>query len=440
MGEAVITVDAAGAVALMNRAAESWTGWSGAEACGAHVDQIAQLRGRLRTSSVIERARRSGALAEFDPGSVLVTRQGEERRIGGSASPVRGHNGEITGAVLVFGSAKTETTAARLSASPAEPDAVEIVAESPEMQRLIHFTRRVAASEVSAILLRGESGTGKDVIARFLHYHSRRGLQPFLAINCAAIPETLLESELFGYEKGAFTDARERKKGILELASGGTVFLDEIGEMPMALQAKLLRVLEDQKVRRLGGAADIQTDLRVITATNQDLWRAIEQGRFRLDLYYRLNVIQIAVPPLREHKADVIPLANHFLAGYNSKFQRRVRGVAPEAARALLEHAWPGNIRELRNAIERAMVLEEGEWIGPESLDLGPGHVAETTPAAEKPTTGLSLEEAEKSMLLHALQEAGWNQTQAARSLSISRDTLRYRMKKYGFHRAGSGV
>src|SRR5262249_39386665 len=196
-------------------------------------------------------------------------------------SPIRDHSGHITGATIVFGAAKEDReTPAPLSTGKPEASGFQMVAESAAMQRLMHFARRVSASEVSTILLRGESGTGREVVARCLHYHSRRATHPLLAINCAAIPETLLESELFGYERGAFTDARAQKKGILEMATGGTVFLDEIGEMPMTLQAKLLRVLENQTIRRLGGTADLQVDLRVITATNQDLWNAIQQGRF----------------------------------------------------------------------------------------------------------------------------------------------------------------
>jgi transcriptional regulator with PAS, ATPase and Fis domain len=403
-----------------------------------------QLKGHRRTSSFVQRAIRNDALEEFEEGCLLISRGGEARPMGGSISPIRDHSGQITGAAIVFGGAKEERDAAAPLpiAGRAEPGGFQMVAESAMMQRLMHFARRVAASEVSTILLRGESGTGKDVVARFLHYHSRRSEQPFLAINCAAIPETLLESELFGYEKGAFTDARAQKKGILEMATGGTVFLDEIGELPISLQAKLLRVLENQMVRRLGGTADLQVDLRVITATNQDLWNAIQQGRFRLDLYYRLNVIQIEVPPLREHREDILPLANHFVESYNLKFRRSVKGISPEAGQALRAHEWPGNIRELRNAIERAMVLEDSEWIRPSSLALGPERKAATQSAeAAQPATaveGLSLEEAEKTMVLNALQRAGWNQTRAAALLSITRDTLRYRMKKFNLRAESS--
>ncbi len=193
---------------------------------------------------------------------------------------------------------------------------------------------------------------------------------PFVALNCAAIPETLLESELFGYEKGAFTDARAPKAGILEIATGGTIFLDEIGEMPLTLQAKMLRVLEDQIFRRLGGVRDIQVDVRVVAATNRKLTEAIEEGKFRLDLYYRLNVIQILLPPLRERREDIIPLAEHFVRLYNTKFKRKVEGLSHSAAALLLTHDWPGNVRELRNVIERAMVLEEAAWIQVSSLHI----------------------------------------------------------------------
>ncbi len=217
------------------------------------------------------------------------------------------------------------------------------------MKQLLTFARRVAQSEVSAVLLEGESGTGKDVLAQFLHYHGRRHEGPFVALNCAAIPETLLESELFGYEKGAFTDARAAKAGILEIASGGTIFLDEIGAMPLSVQAKLLRVLEDQCFRRLGAVKDIQVDLRVLAATNCKLTDAIEEGRFRLDLYYRLNVIQLSLPALRDRRDDILPLAEHFVRIYNAKFKRNIQGISQPVAAAMMSHSWPGNVRELRN-------------------------------------------------------------------------------------------
>src|SRR5208283_3880190 len=241
----------------------------------------------------------------------------------------------------------------------AEPARRQIIAESQAMREVLNFVRRVAISEATSILIEGENGTGKDLIAKTLHYQSMRQSEPFLAINCAAIPETLLESELFGYEKGAFTDARAQKRGLFELADKGTLLLDEIGEMPLSLQAKLLRVLEDQCFRRLGGLRDITVDIRIIAATNKNLREAVKEGAFRQDLYYRLNVIQLVVPPLRDRQQDILPMANFFIDRYNLKFKRQIEGLAPEAEALLLAHDWPGNVRELRNAIERAMILEE---------------------------------------------------------------------------------
>jgi transcriptional regulator with PAS, ATPase and Fis domain len=315
------------------------------------------------------------------------------------------------------------------------PQKREVIAESPLMREALNFVRRVAASEATTILLEGENGTGKDLIAKTLHYQSIRQAEPFIAINCAAIPETLLESELFGYEKGAFTDARQQKRGIFELADKGTLFLDEVGEIPLMLQAKLLRVLEDQSFRRLGGLKDIQLDLRVVAATNKNLREAVKEGAFRQDLYFRLNVIQIVLPPMRDRPEDILPLARFFIEHYNRKFRRGIEGVSPAAGQLLLAHDWPGNVRELRNAIERAMILEESTYITPQSLPIAitrpDGHPAAAAPRTEIPTEGLSLEDNERMLLARALEKTGGNQTQAARLLRITRDTLRYKMKKF---------
>ena len=313
----------------------------------------------------------------------------------------------------------------------------EIIAESQGMRDVLHFVRRVAASEATTILLEGENGTGKDLIAKTLHYQSLRQAEPFIAINCAAIPETLLESELFGYEKGAFTDARQQKRGIFELADKGTLFLDEIGEIPLMLQAKLLRVLEEQTFRRLGGLKDIWLDLRVIAATNKNLREAVQEGAFRQDLYFRLNVIHMTIPALRERPDDILPLVAFFLEHYNNKFKRHIEGLTPEAERLLVAHDWPGNVRELRNAIERAMILEEGAQITAASLPhaishLGGRQVVPAAPAAPViPDEGMSLEDSERALLVRALEKTKGNQTQAARLLKITRDTLRYKMKKF---------
>ncbi|MDX1979595.1 MAG: sigma 54-interacting transcriptional regulator [Bryobacteraceae bacterium] len=319
---------------------------------------------------------------------------------------------------------------------PAPHQRPEIVAESPTMAGILRFARKVAASQAGIVLLEGENGTGKDVIAKAIHHESPRCGDPFVAINCAAMPETLLESELFGYEKGAFTDARSQKRGLFEVAGKGTLLLDEIGELPLKLQAKLLRVLEDQTFRHLGGLSNLYVQARIIAATNRNLRQAAEEGSFRKDLYYRLNIVQIVVPPLRERPEDVLPLASHFMAIYNRKFNRAMEGLAPEAIRLLLAHSWPGNVRELKNAIERAMILEESDIIQATSL---PPELSEqpelASPQMHHPPSpgegGLTFEEHERKLLSWALNRSGGNQARAARMLGVSRDLLRYRMKKF---------
>jgi transcriptional regulator with PAS, ATPase and Fis domain len=354
----------------------------------------------------------------------LHTPNGMERLVVLHTSPIFDEEGRIDGAVAAIKDVTAEM----------EPQKREIIADSPTMRELLNFVRRVAISEATTVLLEGENGAGKDLIAKTLHYQSLRQAEPFIAINCAAIPETLLESELFGYEKGAFTDARAQKRGIFELADKGTLFLDEIGEIPLMLQAKLLRVLEEQSFRRLGGLKDIHLDLRVIAATNKNLREAVREGAFRQDLYYRLNVIHIDIPPLRERPEDIPPLANFFLAHYNRKFKRRMEGIAPDALRLMVAYDWPGNVRELRNALERAMILEDSSYITAASLPVTINHnLAAAAPAisAVFPDDGISLEENERRLLAQALEKTGGNQTQAARLLRITRDTLRYKMKKF---------
>jgi PAS domain S-box-containing protein len=357
----------------------------------------------------------------------LRTEAGRERMAIMRTSHITDSAGAVQGVVATV----TDIT------EEADPQKREIVAESRGMRDVLNFMRRVAVSEAVTIMLEGENGTGKDLIAKTLHYESMRRAEPFIAINCAAIPETLLESELFGYEKGAFTDARSQKRGIFELADKGTLFLDEIGEMPLSLQAKLLRVLEEQSFRRLGGLKDINLDLRVITATNKNLREAVKEGAFRQDLYFRLNVIQISIPPLRERPEDILPLARFFISHYNRKFRRQIEGISPAAERLLLGHPWPGNVRELRNAIERAMILEESAILTPASLPVSLGSLAGSADGVHSslgyqiPDEGISLEENERNLVVRALEKTGGNQTQAARLLSITRDTLRYKMKKF---------
>jgi PAS domain S-box-containing protein len=356
----------------------------------------------------------------------LHTDDGRERLVLIRTSQISNGDGQVQGLVATIKDITEEMT----------PIKREVIADSPAMREVLSFVRKVAASEATTILLEGENGTGKDLVAKTLHYESSRQAEPFIAINCAAIPETLLESELFGYEKGAFTDARAQKRGLFELADKGTLFLDEIGEIPLTLQTKLLRVLEDQSFRRLGGLKDICVDVRFVAATNKNLREAVKEGAFRQDLYFRLNVIQIVIPPLRERVEDIPALVGFFIDHYNRKFKRRIEGVTPEAERLLLSHDWPGTVRELRNAIERAMILEESALITAASLPIAIGHSngdldAAATPAIEIPENGMSLVDNERLLLARALEKTAGNQTQAARLLRITRDTLRYKMKKY---------
>jgi two-component system response regulator AtoC len=312
------------------------------------------------------------------------------------------------------------------------PNNHEVIAESRAMREILSFVRRIAVSEAATILLDGENGTGKDLIARTIHGQSRRQAEPFIAVNCAAIPDTLLESELFGYEKGAFTDARAQKRGIFELADRGTLFLDEIGEIPPVLQAKLLRVLEEQTLRRLGGLTDIQLDFRLVAATNRNLREAVKGGAFRQDLYFRLNVIQITIPPLRKRTDDILPLSRFFIEHYNGKFKRSIQGLSDIATKQFLIYDWPGNVRELRNAIERGMILEESALITSSSLpiDISGLDGPEIPACPEGPSEWTALEASERILLARALEQTGGNQTQAARMLCVSRDKLRYKKRK----------
>lgn len=318
----------------------------------------------------------------------------------------------------------------------------QIIGESAAMKKMLALAAKVAESEVSSVLLQGESGTGKDLVAKAIHYGSQRSDGPFIAINCAALPATLIESELFGYEKGAFTDAKARKEGLFEQAEGGTLLLDEIGELELALQAKLLRVLEEGAFRRVGGLKDIPLDVRVLAASNRDLKTESDAGRFRLDLYYRLSIIQIDIPPLRERGDDVLLLAEHYIETLNSKLRlrKKITGLSREVVSVFRHYNWPGNVRELRNVIERALILEDNETITTEYLPgslLGPiqtdGRVStgQNIPAQfVLPNEGISLEEAELSFVQQAIERSGGNQTKAAELLGVSRDQLRYRLKK----------
>jgi len=447
IGEGVIRLDSMGRVVFMNPAAEQWTGWKQEDAHERHLSEVFPLLdGETKRSleTYLTQASHASSVISLPRGCLLRSRDGMERAVSGNVAPVRDPSDGVVGAVMAFG---------RVQSAPSKPSKTDragvgssgdlgstaMVVAAPVMRELMRFTERIAGSGVTAILLLGESGTGKDVLARYLHARSKRADKPFLAVNCAAIPETLVESELFGYEKGAFTDARAQKKGVFDLADGGTVFLDEIGDLQPHLQAKLLRVLEEQTFRRLGGVRDIAVDLRIVTATNKNLRKAVLEGEFREDLYYRLNVIQIAIPPIRDRREDILPIVRFFIDRYNMRFEREIEGVSDEAGRLLQSYDWPGNVREIRNVVERAMVLADDNVLQPQNLSLGSEELAPVTaataaPAPEPPPPpgAASLDEVERGMLVQALEKCGGNQTRAAKMLGVTRDTLRYRIKKHG--------
>ena len=330
--------------------------------------------------------------------------------------------------------------------------AYDIAGESPQIQEVRERITRVAPTN-STILVTGESGTGKELVARAIHSESKRADRPFVPLNCGALPETLLESELFGHEKGAFTSADSTKKGLVEAAERGTLFLDEIGEMSLMMQVKLLRFLQERRYRRVGGTKEMDADVRVIAATNQDLAKMVESGEFRRDLFYRVNVIKLEVPPLRDRKEDILPLARHFVEKFNRQMGKALKGLSTRAESALVSYAWQGNVRELENVIERAVALEESDMVMAESLDLGnspgqdrrPAHLfaepqASTdggaeTPPARLPESGFVLEEhiqgIEREYLAHALEQAGGVKVRAAALLGMSFRSFRYYLKKY---------
>lgn len=323
-----------------------------------------------------------------------------------------------------------------------------IVGESPQIKAVIAQAKKIAKSASFTTLITGESGTGKELFARLLHNFSPLANQPFVDINCGAIPETLLESELFGYEKGAFTGAHLRKQGLFELANGGTVFLDEIGNTTASFQMKLLKAVENKKFRRIGGLNEVQVSTRIVAATNVNMEEAVKNGKFREDLYYRLNVFQIRIPPLRERGDDVFILARHFIDHFNKEYDRQVNGLAPSAEALLAEYHWPGNVRQLKNAIERAVLVETDDWIESAHLSLdsnrgnGTAKKEETERVKEEsklhqnfnrfeiPDEGISLEEIEKDIILSAIAKAQGNLSKAARLLRMSRGKFRYRIDR----------
>ena len=311
-----------------------------------------------------------------------------------------------------------------------------IIGEHPKIKEVFRIINKIAPTG-STVLVYGESGTGKELVARAIHDSSLRKDKPFFAINCAAIPDTLIESELFGHEKGSFTGAGSREIGIFEAADGGTVFLDEIGEMNVGMQAKLLRTIQEKEIRRVGGNINVPVDVRIISATNKDLEREIRRGQFREDLFYRLNVIRISLPPLRERGSDIAALADFFVRKYSSAAGIPLKGIARPALKILLDYGWPGNVRQLESVIERGVLMAESDYIEPEDL---PAEIHEegTTAARlpfEFPVEGISIEGLERELIVKAMDRAGWVISKAAPLLGMSYKTLQYRLEKFGIER-----
>jgi DNA-binding NtrC family response regulator len=346
-------------------------------------------------------------------------------------------------AIAVKRALETSAMTRRLSAQVREQKTrfglANVVGESQVMIELKRLAQKVARSEARTVLLLGKTGTGKDLLAGAIHYESSRADKPFMNITCTALPETLLESELFGHERGAFTDAKEQKKGLFELADGGTVFLDEIGDMTPGLQAKLLRVLEEKTFRRIGGVTDITVDVRIIAATNRNIEEAMNENAFRRDLYYRLGAMPISLPPLCDRTEDIPLLADFFLARCNKEFHRGFKGIAREALDKLRAYEWPGNVREFRNVIERAVLLGTGDTITAGDIELGRPGIDRSEKVEREgirlPPKGIDLAEVEESLIQQALERTNWNQTHAAALLGLSRDQIRYKVEKYSLRR-----
>jgi len=426
-------------------AIEAEDGQTGLEAFASHMPDLVLLDLQLPDQTGVDVLRQ---IRTIDPHAVviMVTAHGGVQdavaafKLGAFDYLSKPLDFDALGVTLRFGLEARHLRAEveRLRAVDREPADTTIVGESRPITECVKMLRKLATSGASTVLLTGESGTGKDLVAKALHYESPRSDRPFISVNCSAIPDTLMESELFGHEKGAFTDARFLKKGVFELADGGTLYLDEIGELKTSLQPKILRILETLTFRRVGGARDITVDVRVVAATNRDLDKAVGQGEFRQDLLYRLRVIEMTLPPLRDRREDIPALVHHFLRQFGLKFRKPGLQVSHEAMDAMMKYHWPGNVRELKNAIERAVILGDGEELRatylPSQLTRAPAPAQAEEPSGgfTLPPGGVSLERVEESLVRQAMDQSGRNQTRAAQLLDISRDALRYKLKKFG--------
>jgi len=390
---------------------------------------------------------------EIDPDLIVVmmTAHGtvesavEAMRLGAHHYLMKGFDHEelrvVAKKALEYTKLRREVSHLKLLDSRRYPDTA-IFGNSPKMKKVKDLIKVVAATPKTSVLIQGESGTGKELVAMAVHNWSSRADKAMIPINCSAIPEALMESELFGFEKGAFTDAKNMKKGVFELAHGGTIFLDEISSMNPNLQPKLLRVLETQSFRRIGGVSDIKIDVRIIAATNQDLMKGVQEGKFREDLYYRLKVLEIIIPPLKERVEDIVPIAKLFIDQNNKEFSKKIKGLSDESEMLLEEYHWPGNVRELKNVIERACILCQEEIIQVEHLAIElqnislPSQETKITaaPIMESPNQIFSLQEVEKNHIVKMLEKFNGNKSKAARVLQISRSTLREKLKQYGIN------
>ncbi len=440
-GEAMAMYDLTGRLLFANQGYERLTDLTESELRKLSPDALtAQLEERFREPDLHD----VKARFVFKDGGDLLEESAEgkvpeQRLFYRSTAPVRDGQGEVMGSLFVYRDVSKEVEAERMKAEVLRlRNELEttysfegIIGASPPMQQVYTLMKQAAESDIT-VLIRGESGTGKELVARSFHFNSPRKDGPFLAINCAAIPETLMESELFGHERGAFTGATRQRIGAFERAKGGTVLLDEIGDMQPALQAKLLRVLQEREIQRVGGGATLPIDVRVIVATNKDLEAAVKAAEFRQDLFYRISAFPIVIPPLRERRMDIPLLANHFLNKHAESNGRSMSGISAAALRLLLQYDWPGNVRELDNAIERAVLLEKADVLQMESL---PPHLSVSHVSAEDhsaPASVLPLTEVERRALAQALEASGNNITHAARALGINRVTLHRKLKKYG--------
>ena len=441
IGEAMAMYDLGGRLVFANRVYEQLADLTEQELKELSPEAlVAQFRLRFREPSHIDiesgfvLSDGGDLLEESDAGTVP-----EHRLFYRTTAPVHDDQGGVAGRLYVYRDVSKEVEAERMKAEVlrlrTELETTYafdgMIGDSPPMQQVYRLMRQAGESDIT-VLIRGESGTGKELVAKSLHINGPRKGGPFLAINCAAIPESLMESELFGHERGAFTGAARQRIGAFERATGGTILLDEIGDMQPALQAKLLRVLQEREIQRVGGAATIPIDVRVIVATNKNLEVAVKDGEFREDLFYRIAAFPIVVPPLRQHRMDIPLLADHFLNKHAERGQRSIRGISTGAMRLLLQYDWPGNVRELDNAIERAVLLEKTDVLQVDSLP--PRLLMAGAPANDRsaPASILRLAEVERRALIHALEASGNNITQAARALGINRVTLHRKLKRYG--------